>query len=68
MDINAWIDSKNGDVELQISKFITQIASPILTIHMIGYLSSAVFSSEFGDFSKYKNPSNMLSVAELEPG
>ena len=68
LDINSWLDSKNGDVELQISKFITQIASPILMIHMIGYLSSAVILSEFGDFSKYKNPSNMLSFAGLEPG
>ena len=40
----------------------------MLTIPGIGIESAAVILAEFGDFSKFKNASQMLSFAGLEPG
>lgn len=68
LDIHAQLDSKISEVEAQIQECIMGIDPPILTIPGIGYLSAAVILSEYGDFSKFENPSKMLSFAGLEPG
>ena len=68
LDIHAQLDSKISEVEGQIQECIMGIDPPILTIPGIGYLSAAVILSEYGDFSKFENPSKMLSFAGLEPG
>lgn len=68
LDIHAQLDSKISEVEGQIQECIMGIDPPILTIPGVGYLSAAVIFSEYGDFSKYENPSKMLSFAGLEPG
>ena len=44
------------------------IFPPMLSIPGIGIESAAVILAEFGDFSKFKNASQMLSFAGLEPG
>ena len=68
LDIHAQLDAKISEVEGLIQECIMGIDPPILTIPGIGYLSAAVILSEYGDFSKYENPSKMLSFAGLEPG
>ena len=68
LDIQAQLDAKISEVEGLIQECIMGIDPPILTIPGIGYLSAAVILSEYGDFSKYENPSKMLSFAGLEPG
>ena len=68
LDIHAQLDSKISEVEGQIQECIMGIDPPILTIPGVGYLSAAVILSEYGDFSRYENPSKMLSFAGLEPG
>ena len=68
LDIHAQLDSKISEVEGQIQECIMGIDPPILTIPGIGYLSAAVILSEYGDFSRFENPSKMLSFAGLEPG
>ena len=68
LDIHAQLDSKISEVEGQIQECIMGINPPILTIPGVGYLSAAVILSEYGDFSKFENPSKMLSFAGLEPG
>lgn len=40
----------------------------MLTVPGIGVDSAAVILAEFGDFSKFQNPSQMLSFAGMEPG
>ena len=68
LDIYSQMDSKVDEVEVQIQECITGINPPIMTIPGVGYLSAAVILSEFGDFSKFENPSKMLSFAGLKPG
>ena len=40
----------------------------MLTIPGIGIDSAAVILAEFGDFSKYESPAQLLSFAGMEPG
>ena len=68
LDIYSQLDSKIAEVENQIRECVIGIDPPMLTIPGIGYLSAAVILSEYGDFSKFGNPSKMLSFAGLEPG
>lgn len=68
LDIHAQLDSKIDEIESQISECIRGLDPPILSVPGIGELSAAVILSEYGDFSKYDNPSKMLSFAGLEPG
>jgi len=55
-------------LEYQITDLITQINPKYLGIPGIGPLSAAVIYAEYGDFSKFSNPNQMLSFAGLEPG
>lgn len=55
-------------LENQITELITQIHPKYLDIPGVGPLSAAVIYAEYGDFSKFDNPNQMLSFAGLEPG
>lgn len=68
LELYSQLDSKVDELEQQIEEYICGIDPPILSIPGIGALSAAVILSEYGDFSKFKNPSKMLSFAGQEPG
>lgn len=68
LDLYAQLDSKVGELDVQIKECVRGIDPPCLSLPGIGELSAAVILSEFGDFSKFQNPSKMLSFAGLEPG
>lgn len=68
LELYSQIHSKIDAVDVQIRECISEIDPPILTIPGVGVLSAAIILSEYGDFSKYENPSKMLSFAGLEPG
>ena len=68
LDIHAQIDCKLSEVDAEITKIITKINPPTLSIKGVGPVSAAVIVSEFGDFSRFPNPGKMLSFAGLEPG
>jgi len=52
----------------QIEACARGIDSPILSVPGIGDSSTAIILSAYGDFSKFKNSSQMLAFAGLEPG
>lgn len=55
-------------LESRITELIIQINPKYLSIPGIGPLSAAVIYAEYGDFSRFDSPSQMLSYAGLEPG
>jgi len=68
LDIHAQLDSKLTEVDAEITRIITEINPPTLSIKGVGEVSAAVIVSEFGDFSRFPNPGKMLAFAGLEPG
>lgn len=68
IDIYNQMSSKIDNLELQINNCVMRLEPPILSVPGIGASSAAVILSEFGDFSKFQNPSQMLSFAGMEPG
>ena len=62
------IDAQIIEIDKQISTIIKDLNPPTLSIPGIGVISCASIISEFGDISKFSNPSKMLSFAGLEPG
>lgn len=62
------IDNEIIELDKQISTIIKDLNPPTLSIPGIGVISCASIISEFGDISKFPNPSKMLSFAGLEPG
>ena len=62
------IDDHINELDKQISTIIKDLNPPTLSIPGIGVISCASIISEFGDISKFSNPSKMLSFAGLEPG
>ena len=68
LEIYSQMDAKVDELDCQIKECVRGINPPILSLPGIGELSAAVILSEFGDFSKFDNPSKMLSFAGLEPG
>lgn len=62
------IDNEIIELDKQISTIIKDLNPPTLSIPGIGVISCASIISEFGDISKFDNPSKMLSFAGLEPG
>ena len=62
------IDSKINSLDKQIATIVKELNPPTLSIPGIGELTTAVIISEFGDFSKFSNSSQLLSFAGLEPG
>lgn len=68
LELYDQIDAKVDELEDQIKECIRGIDPPCLSLPGIGELSAAIILSEFGDFSKFQNPSKMLAFAGLEPG
>ena len=68
IDVFSQLDSKVDETETLIKECVLEINPPILTIPGIGVDSAAVILAEFGDFSKFQNPAQLLSFAGLEPG
>ena len=68
IDIFSQLDSKVDETEALIKECVLEINPPILTIPGIGVDSAAVILAEFGDFSKFQNPAQLLSFAGMEPG
>jgi len=68
LELYSQLDSKVDELDAQIKECVRWIDPPCLSIPGIGELSAAVILSEFGDFSKFQNPSKMLAFAGLEPG
>ena len=68
IDIFSQLDSKVDETETLISECVSELNPPMLTIPGIGVDSAAVILAEFGDFSKYKSPAQLLSFAGMEPG
>lgn len=68
LDLHSQIDCKIDRVEAEISQIVKELNPPTLSIKGIGEFSAAVIISEFGDFSRFDNPGQMLSFAGLEPG
>ena len=68
IDLHSQIDCKIDEVEAEISQIIEELNPPTLSIKGVGETSAAVIVSEFGDFSRFDNPNQMLSFAGLEPG
>ena len=62
------MDSKVDETETLISECVSELNPPMLTIPGIGIDSAAVILAEFGDFSKYESPAQLLSFAGMEPG
>ena len=62
------IDEQITFIDKQISTIIKELNPPTLSIPGIGVITCASIISEFGDISKFSNPSKMLSFAGLEPG
>ena len=63
-EIDAAVDSNKKEID----RIVAELESPILSVPGIGTVSAAVILSEFGDFTRFKGPSQMLSFAGMEPG
>lgn len=68
LEIYSRIDSKITELEAQITKIITGMNPPTLSIKGVGPISAAIIVSEFGDIKRFSSPDKMLSFAGLEPG
>ena len=68
LDLHSQIDCKIDEVEAEIAQIVDELEPPTLSVKGIGTVSAAVIISEFGDFSRFNNPGQMLSFAGLEPG
>ena len=68
LELYSQLDSKVDETEASIKECISNMNPPMLSVPGIGVESAAIILAEFGDFSKFKSPSQMLSFAGLEPG
>ena len=68
IEIFSQLDSKIDEIENLIEECLNYLNPPILSIPGVGVKSAAAILAEFGDFSKFQNPSQMLSFAGMEPG
>ena len=68
LDRKLSFQDKVDELDAQIKECVRGIDPPCLSIPGVGELSAAMILSEFGDFSKFQNPSKMLAFAGLEPG
>ena len=55
-------------LENEIIPLIQEMNPKILTIPGIGFITAATITAEYGDYSRFSSPSQMLSFAGLEPG
>lgn len=73
LDLSVYIDkisllTKHIKVyEAKIKELMETIASPITTIHGIGYILGAIILSEIGDISRFTTPAKLLAFAGLDP-
>ncbi|MCD7872109.1 MAG: transposase [Clostridiales bacterium] len=67
IEIYSQLDSKIGEIEALIEECLNYLNPPMLSIPGVGVKSSAVILAEFGDFSKFQNPSQMPSFSGMEP-
>ena len=68
LNLYKEIDTKIDSIDNQISTIVKELNPPTLSIPGIGVISCATIISEFGDITKFSNPSKMLSFAGLVPG
>lgn len=68
LELYSKLDSMIDETERSIKECVSVMNPPMLTVPGIGVESAAVMLAEFGDFSKFDNPSQMLSFAGIEPG
>ena len=68
LELYTQLDAKVEELDDQIEECIRGMEPPMLSIPGVGAFSTAVILSEYGDFSKFKNPAKMLAFAGLEPG
>ena len=61
-------DAEVTRLENEIIPLVQELNPHMLTIPGIGPVTAAVIASEYGDFNRFKSPSQMLSFAGLEPG
>jgi hypothetical protein len=61
------IQSEIDLIEVEIKKTMRELNSPILTIPGIGFILGAIILAEYGDFSNFSNPNQLLKFAGLEP-
>ena len=61
-------DEEVQALENEIIPLIQELKSKTLTIPGIGYITAATIVAEYGDFSRFSSPAQMLSFAGLEPG
>ena len=61
-------DAEVTRLENEIIPLIQKLNPHMLTIPGIGPVTAAIIASEYGDFNRFKSPSQMLSFAGLEPG
>ena len=54
-------------LENEIIPLIQELNPKTLTIPEIGYITIATIVAEYGDFSRFSSPAQMLSFAGLEP-
>lgn len=68
LELYSKLDSMIDETERSIKECVSVMNPPMLTVPGIGIESAAAMLAEFGDFSKFDNPSQMLSFAGIEPG
>ena len=68
LDLYHNVDSKIEETEGKITEIMNVLNPPTMTIRGIGCISAACIIAEFGNISRFKGPSQMLSFAGLEPG
>ena len=67
LELYTQLDAKVEELDAQIEEYVRGIDPPILSVPGVGASSTDVILSEYGDFSKFKNPAKMLAFASLEP-
>ena len=68
IDLYSQLDSKVDETEALICEGVVEMNPPLLTVPGIGVDSAAVILAEFGDFSKFDKPSQLLFFAGMETG
>lgn len=61
-----FIESQAKDTEKEIKTLLEKLQSPITTIPGIGPILGAIIISEFGDISKFDNPSKLVAFAGID--
>lgn len=61
-------DSKVEGTKALIKECVLDINPPMLTIQGIGLDSAVYILAEFGDFSKFETPAQLLLFTGMEPG